>query len=88
MATDWLKTYYGKDFPLFNPTIVLEGAKFAVVKLIRPTQRPYSGMGFVLIKKTGRHNVSVQKSLHEGPINDEDYKRLQATLDKAEMGEK
>lgn len=80
----WLKKYYGSDFEKMNPEVVDEGKKFAIVKLTRQVGRDFSGVGFVLIKKTDSHNASKSISLHEGLPSAADMKRMKDELKKAE----
>lgn len=65
-AVNWLQDYYGEDFKKLNPTVVFEGEYKAVVRLVKEPIKGYSGVGYVLIKKDGKHNASEWKSLHEG----------------------
>ena len=79
----WLDSYYGKDRKTFDPCVVMEGVKYAVV-LIRKSAKGSSSMGYVLLKKNGKHSVSPQKSLHEGVANRADMDRMIEELKRAE----
>lgn len=79
---DWLKKYYGKDFDLLNPEVVLDGKKKAVVKLTKTGARGFSGVGYVLIDKNGSHLASSHKSLHEGMPTKTDMDRMKEILTK------
>lgn len=82
---EWLKRYYGSDLETLNPSIVFEGKKFAVVCLKRSsTLRDHSSIGYVLIKKTGRHNASIQQSLSEGVPSAEKMVSMRSALEQAE----
>lgn len=63
---DWLKRYYGESFKDLNPDVVSDGDYWAIVKLNRLAERGYSGVGYVLIKKTGSHLSSNYEVLGEG----------------------
>lgn len=80
----WLKKYYGDDFEKLSPEVVEEGKKFAIVKLTGQVGRSFSGVGFVLIKKTDSHNSSKSVSLHEGLPSAADMERMKNELRKAE----
>jgi hypothetical protein len=78
----WLRTYYGKDFDAFNPTVLIEGKKFAVVRLLGNNA---PAIAYVLIKKNGRHNASSQQSLYEGAIDADVMEKLKSALTRAEQ---
>jgi hypothetical protein len=79
-APRWLKEYYGKDFEKFQPTVVMEGRTQAVVKLTQSASRGYSGLGYVLVKKRGKHNASQHLVLHEGVASKEDLNTMKHVL--------
>lgn len=78
----WLERYYGKDVDFLNPQVVFERENKAVVRLTRVGDRGYSGIGYVLINKSGSHTASTHKSLHEGVPSQADLDRMKATLEK------
>lgn len=80
----WLKKYYGDDFEKLSPNIIAEGKGFAIVRITKQVPRGHSGVGFVLVNKFGRHNVSETVSLHEGMPGERDMKRMKDALKKAE----
>jgi hypothetical protein len=81
----WLKKYYGKDFDSLKPTSILEGKKFAVVRLTRQSSRGFPSTGFVLVNKNGNHSASPTDSLHEGMPSREDMDRMKEALAKKEQ---
>ncbi len=81
----WLKTYYGKDFEKFSPSIVKEGKKWAVVKLNRSSPaKGFSSIGYVLIQRNGTHSSSPYLSLHEGVPSTGDMSEMLALLQRKE----
>ena len=87
MAIDWLKRYYGKDYLRLNPTIVKEGKKFAVVRIQRSAEKGFSAFGYVLIKKSGSHDISPYQSLFEGLASPMDLTDMLDTLRRKEKDE-
>lgn len=78
----WLKEYYGgKDFGLLGPTVEMDGKTMAVVKLSRRSSRGYASVGYVLIKKRGKHNASSEIPLHEGLASKDDLETMKRVLD-------
>jgi hypothetical protein len=74
---EWLKTYYGKQTETFNPQVVIDGSKYAVVRLTKTeAPRGFSKVGYVLIRKDGRHVGGAQRSLHEGLANQDHLERM------------
>lgn len=80
MAEKWLKDYYGKDFNSLSPLLVMDGNVVAVVKLTRKASRGFNRVGYVLIKKNGRHNASDHIVLHEGVASKEDLETMKRVL--------
>lgn len=81
MATQkWLKDYFGKDFDLLSPSVVADGDTKAVVKLSRKAAKGYSGTGYVLVEKSGKHNVTEHIVLHEGLASKEDMDTMKHVL--------
>lgn len=80
----WLERYYGKDFDFLNPQVIHDGAKKAVVRLTRVGDRGYSGIGYVLIDKSGNHFSSTPVSLHEGVPSQKDLDRMKEVLKAAD----
>lgn len=81
----WLETYYGKDFDKFQPTVVFEGKRWAVVRLSRNApQKGYSSVGYVLIQKRGTHASSVYVPLHEGVATQTQLDEMAKVLAKKE----
>lgn len=80
---DWLKKYFGKDdMDFLSPVIIAEGKKKAIVRLTRTGARGHSGIGYILVDKTGRHSVSNHKSLHEGVPSAADMEKMKELLKK------
>lgn len=72
----WLQTYYGTDWSSrLHPTVFRDGQEYAIVRLSDGAQ-----VGFVLVRKNGRHGVTPQQSLHEGPPSAEDLDRMEKKL--------
>jgi hypothetical protein len=81
-APKWLKDYYGgKDFGLLGPAVEIDGKTHAVVKLQRRASRGYASVGYVLIKKRGKHNASDELSLHEGLASKDDMTTMKKVLE-------
>jgi hypothetical protein len=75
---EWLATYYGKYTPVLNPQVVIDGKKVAVVRLVKnEAPRGFAKVGYVLIRKDGRHHGGMQRSLHEGHATEEHMIRMQ-----------
>jgi hypothetical protein len=79
-----LHTYYGKDFDVLNPEVVLEGQTHAVIRLLRAVPNMISSVGYVLIKKSGSHTSSSHVSLHEGVLDMAGMAKLRKALADAE----
>lgn len=79
MIPQWLKTYYGKDCEVLNPTVTIDGKKYAVVKL-----KHHGKFGYVLVMKNGRHNSTPITSLFEGIPTADDMVRMRKKLEEAE----
>lgn len=78
----WLKDYYGaRDFGLLGPLVEMEGETYAVVKLQRRSTRGYASVGYVLIRKRGKHNASEETPLHEGLASKDDLETMKRVLD-------
>jgi hypothetical protein len=77
----WLKTYYGDRFEELNPTILVEGERYAVVRLL-PSRAVvgFSGMSYVLVRKNGKYGAE-HKSLFEGVPTDTDIQKMRKALD-------
>jgi hypothetical protein len=89
MATiaSWLKNYYGDALVRsMNPSVVMDGKNCAVVKItVMNTASPgYSRIGFVLLEKNGRHDVTPHLSLHEGVPTQKDMDRMTEVFKKAD----
>ena len=83
----WLNDYYGPKFEELNPSIIMEGQRYAVVRLV--PKKPVSGFSassYVLIRKTGRYGSTKHQSLFEGVPDTFDNNKMKAALDKAETG--
>jgi hypothetical protein len=78
-AITWLDKYYGKAISSFRPTTVFDGDHFAVVRV-------YSGraVGYVLLKKAGKHNQTPAVPLHDGPADKADFAAMKKALDDAD----
>jgi hypothetical protein len=77
----WLSDYYGASCQYLNPIVVQEGKQWAIVRLMKAAKTPgYSSVGYVLIKKTGRHIATPHFSLHEGVAQEADLQRMQKAL--------
>lgn len=78
---DWLQQYYGPDFDLLNPAVVQEGQDWAIVRLQKQGKTPgFSNIGYVLIRKLGRHTLTPHISLHEGVADETHLQKMQQTL--------
>ena len=75
-ATTWLDRYYGKDISSFSPTVIFDGKNRAVVRI-----RSNRTVGYVLIKKSGKHNVTQQIPLHDGAASKADFEAMKRRLD-------
>jgi hypothetical protein len=77
MATAaWLDRYYGKDADSLNPTVIFDGKKLAVVRITNAGGK----VGYVLLKKGGKHNNSKHISLHDGVAKPADFVAMRARL--------
>lgn len=77
LTPEWLKLYYGKETETFNPQVVIDGKRVAVVKLVKTeSPRGFPKVGYVLIRKDGRHQGGMQLSLHEGLATEVDMERM------------
>lgn len=85
-APKWLQDYYGNEIGAFNPEVVVDGRKHAIVKISRAGTKKafYSSIGYVLLRKGGRHGASGHLSLHEGMANQQDLDRMLIALKKAD----
>jgi hypothetical protein len=65
---DWLRAYYGSEWPSFSPSVVREGKRFAVVRITDTSQKgaTFSKVGYILLRKTGKHGQTKERPLHEG----------------------
>lgn len=79
-SPEWLANYYGEEFYKLNPIVVLDGKAFAVVRIVLKSGPSSSSLGFVLIKKNGKHGVSEWKSLFEGVPNQAALDKMKAVL--------
>ncbi len=81
VTTPWLMNYYGAETDLYRPEVVFEGWKWAVVKLSRTdSDKGFTKVGYVLIRKDGSHVGGAQQSLHEGLASQADLDRMKAVL--------
>ncbi len=80
----WMKKYFGKDFERLSPQVIEDGESFAVVQITSTMPRGFSGIGFILVRKTGKYGVTPAESLHEGPLNEKARKKLKDALKKQE----
>ena len=81
MATQkWLKNYFGKEFSVLSPAVIAEGRTKAVVRLTRRATKGFSGMGYILVDKKGKNNVSDHLVLHEGVASTEDVETMKRVL--------
>ena len=82
----WLKDYYGEQFDSFHPELIVDGRKFAIVRIYQPqaSRQMYHSIGYVLLRKGGRHEGVSHQSLHEGVPNQADMDRMKAVLQKAD----
>lgn len=80
----WLIHYYGKDFKKFNPTLVSQGKRWAIVRVQgskdKESKAGFSQVGYILIKVNGKHNISEHVSLHEGQASESDMERMTKVL--------
>lgn len=85
MAADWLKDYYGKAFNELTPDVVKEGRNYAIVRLIGSNKnRAFSAIGYVLVKKNGRHGATPHQSLYEGVPSLVEFQGMVDKLNQAE----
>lgn len=80
----WLMDYYGRDFDMLNPEVVMEGEKYAVVRLRKVFTNMIGSVGYVLIKKNGSHASTPFKSLHDGVATPVDVDKMKKELAEAE----
>jgi hypothetical protein len=71
----WLDDYYGTAKKVLRPSIVTDGKYYAIVMLMVE-----DSMGFVLIRKNGKHGATPHEILHAGPAKDADFARMKARL--------
>lgn len=81
---DWINDYYGADVRKLKPTVFLEGKRFAVVRLQNEVKSQIF-VGYVLVKKSGKHNVSEEKPLHDGYLTDTALTKMKLELTKADV---
>jgi hypothetical protein len=86
MIPQWLKNYYGNAIDSFNPVVVSEGNRFAIVRIVAEANKKlgHSQLGYVLLKKSGRHMATPHKSLHEGVAGADELLKMQKALEAAE----
>jgi hypothetical protein len=76
----WLTRYYAADeLDTLRPTILFEGKSKAVV-MLRANIEGATRIGYVLISKNGKNNVSTHEALHEGPAALTDISRMRRRL--------
>jgi hypothetical protein len=71
-----LDRYYGKDVETLAPTIIFDGKQWAVVRITNAGGK----VGYVLIKKAGKHNNSKSIPLHDGPAKPAEFAAMRARL--------
>lgn len=73
----WLNDYFGSELEKYAPTVVLDGARVAVLR-IQNAELPkeFRSVGFILVRKNGRFDASTHKSLHEGIASAADMERM------------
>lgn len=76
MSSLWLSRYYSPDdMQALAPTVLFDGRTRAVLML-----RTKKGIGYVLVPKNGKNNVSRHESLHEGPASPTDLSKMRRRL--------
>lgn len=80
MNPPWLTRYYSpEDLKALSPTILFDGRTKAVL-LLRSQGRMGLTMGYILVSKNGKNNVSTHESLHEGPASPTDISKMRRRL--------
>lgn len=83
MRPSWLQRYYGDETEKLTPVVLFEGKKSAVV-MLRSKVKNVTQVGYVLIEKSGKHNISKHEALHEGPASTTDIARMRRRLTEVE----
>lgn len=83
MQPEWVNEYYGASTRNLKPTVFLDGKKFAVVRVQNEHQNKIN-VGYVLIRKSGKHNVSDEQPLHDGMLTDSTLTKMKLELSKAD----
>jgi hypothetical protein len=64
----WLKKYYSpNEIGALNPSVVLDGKNYAVVKLTVGSGKGTAKVAYIGVRKAGRNGVSEHTPLWEGP---------------------
>lgn len=80
----WLTRYYTpEEMASLNPTVIFEGKAKAVVMLRAKTEGSIQ-VGYILVSKNGKNNVSRHESLHEGPASTSDLGKMRRRLSEAD----
>jgi hypothetical protein len=76
----WLTRYYGpEDLKTLSPTILFEGRTKAVL-MLRSQRKIGMSLGYILVSKNGKNNVSTHESLHEGFASSTDIAKMRRRL--------
>lgn len=71
----WLRRYYGAHFEQFNPTVVMEGKFWSVVRIVKD-----GSLAYVLVKMKGNHESTPHVPLFQGTPTADDITRMQEIL--------
>jgi hypothetical protein len=81
----WLKRYYSpNEIGALNPSVVLDGKNYAVVKLTVGTGKGVAKVAYIGVKKAGRSGVSEHTPLWEGPATKQAEALFREWLTKAD----
>lgn len=84
MRPSWLQRYYGDEVEKLTPVVLFDGKRYAVV-MLRSKVKSITQIGYVLIEKNGKHNISKHEALHEGPASTTDISRMRRRLSELEV---
>lgn len=81
----WLKKYYSpNEIGALNPSVVLDGKNYAVVKLTVGSGKGTAKVAYIGVRKAGRNGVSDHTPLWEGPASPAAELRFREWLIKAD----
>jgi len=80
MSSAWLRKYYTEEeMKKFAPTVLFDGRTKAVI-MLRALRNGAQQVGYILVSKNGKHNVSTHEALHEGFASTTDIGKMRRRL--------